>query len=179
MNERYTVRLRKAVHVFCAGHFITLTDDLCEAVHGHNWLVGADVEGSPDAHGMVVDFIKLRDLLSQIVARLDHCMLLPTQNRLLHVSTAPGPAVGGVPGRDEVTVRFQDRRWVFPADECRLLPLENATAEWLARWIGRELNAAMAAAGSPITGRLRIEVDECLGQSAVWECANSNTSDIP
>lgn len=40
MNERFTVRLRKAVHVFCAGHFITLTDDLCEAVHGHNWLVG-------------------------------------------------------------------------------------------------------------------------------------------
>ena len=149
MNERYTVRLRKAVHVFCAGHFITLTDDLCEAVHGHNWLVGADVEGSPDAHGMVVDFIKLRDLLSQIVARLDHCMLLPTQNRLLHVSTGPGPAVDGVPGRDEVTVRFHDRRWV------------------------------LAAAGSPITGRLRIEVDECLGQSAVWECTTSNTSDIP
>ena len=46
-NERFTVRLRKAVHVFCAGHFITLTDDLCEAVHGHNWLVGADVEGQP------------------------------------------------------------------------------------------------------------------------------------
>jgi hypothetical protein len=29
----------------------------------------------------------------------------------------------------------------------------------------------MAASGSPITGRLRIEVDECLGQSAVWEGA--------
>jgi 6-pyruvoyltetrahydropterin/6-carboxytetrahydropterin synthase len=96
-------------------------------------------------------------------------MLLPTQNRLLQVSTAPGPAVDGVPGRDEVTVRFCDRRWVFPAEECRLLPVENTTAEWLARWIGRELATAMAASGSPIAGRLRIEVDECLGQSAVWE----------
>ncbi|MFM7289918.1 MAG: 6-pyruvoyl trahydropterin synthase family protein [Planctomycetia bacterium] len=169
MNETYTVRLRKAVHVFCAGHFITLTDELCEAVHGHNWLVGADVEGRPDAHGMVVDFIKLRDLLSAIVSRLDHRMLLPTQNRFLQVSTAPGPVVDGVAGPAEVTVRFGNRRWVFPADECHLLPVENTTAEWLARWIGRELLDAMAAAGSPITGRLRIEVDECLGQSAVWE----------
>lgn len=170
MHERFTVRLRKAVHVFCAGHFITLTDDLCEAVHGHNWTAGVDVEGTPDAHGMVVDFIKLRDLLSAIVAKLDHHMLLPMQNRLLNVATAPGPDVDGAPGPAEVTVRFQNRRWVFPADECVLLPVANTTAEWLARWIGRELIDAMAAAGSPITGRLRVAVDECLGQSAEWEC---------
>jgi len=163
MNERFEVRLRKAVHVFCAGHFITLTDDLCEPVHGHNWLVGIDVEGQPDAHGMVVDFIRLRDLLAAIVARLDHRMLLPTRNPLLDVSTAE---VGA--GRAEVTIRFRDRRWVFPADECVLLPVQNTTAEFLARWIGHELVAAMAAAGSPLAGRLRVEVDECLGQSAVW-----------
>jgi 6-pyruvoyltetrahydropterin/6-carboxytetrahydropterin synthase len=164
MNERFQVRLRKAVHVFCAGHFITLTDDICEAVHGHNWLVGADVESLPDRHGMVVDFIKLRDLLSSITARLDHHMLLPTKNRLLDVSHAEI-----APGRAEVTVRFKDRRWVFPADECVLLPVENTTAEWIARWIGHELLAAMDTAGSPVLGTLRIEVDECLGQSAIWE----------
>lgn len=173
MNEHFQVRMRKAVHVFCAGHFITLTDDLCEAVHGHNWTVGADIEGPPDRHGMVVDFIKLRDLLAAITARLDHHMLLPTKNRFLtveHSAAAAGRAA-------EVTVRFQDRhgdrhgerRWVFPADECVLLPVENTTAEWIARWIGHELLAAMAAAGTPVTGTLRIEVDECLGQSAVWE----------
>lgn len=164
MPERFTVRLRKAVHVFCAGHFITLNDTLCEPVHGHNWLVGADVEGRPDPHGMVVDFILLRDQLSAIVSRLDHRMLLPTRSRFLGVTTAPGPT-----GREEVTVRFADRRWVFPADECVLLPVENTTAEWLAGWIGGELLAALAAAGKPLAGGLRIEVDECLGQSAVWE----------
>ena len=164
MSERFVVRMRKAVHVFCAGHFITLDDDLCEAVHGHNWTAGADVEGPPDAHGMVVDFLLLRDLLSGITARLDHRMLLPTENPLLRVVCEEV-----APGRAEVTVRFKDRRWVFPADECVLLPVANTTAEWLARWIGMELCAAMAAAGRPVPGFLRIEVDECLGQSAVWE----------
>jgi 6-pyruvoyltetrahydropterin/6-carboxytetrahydropterin synthase len=163
-QERFQVRLRKAVHVFCAGHFITLTDDLCEAVHGHNWTVGVDLEGTPCSHGMVVDFIRLRDLLSTIVARLDHRMLLPGHNPLLAVTTAAGPT-----GRDETTVRFGDRRWIFPADECVVLPVANTTAEWIARWIGTELVSAFAEAGTPLTGTIRVEVDECLGQSAVWE----------
>jgi 6-pyruvoyltetrahydropterin/6-carboxytetrahydropterin synthase len=162
--DRYTVRLRKAVHVFCAGHFITLTDDLCEAVHGHNWTVGVDVEGPPGPHGMVVDFIALRDCVSEIVAGLDHKMLLPTQNRLLGVATAAGPG-----GRPETTVTFRDRRWVFPADECVLLPVTNTTAEWIARWIGGQLRRLLAARGLPAPAVLRVEVDECLGQSAVCE----------
>ena len=162
--DRYTVRLRKAVHVFCAGHFITLTDDLCEAVHGHNWTVGVDVEGQPGPHGMVVDFIALRDCLNEIVARLDHRMLLPTENRGLAVATAPGPG-----GRPETTVTFRDRRWIFPADECVLLPVANTTAEWIARWIGGELRSLLRARGLATPAVLRVEVDECLGQSAVCE----------
>jgi 6-pyruvoyltetrahydropterin/6-carboxytetrahydropterin synthase len=164
MNDRYQVRMRKAVHVFSAGHFITLTDTLCEPVHGHNWLAGVDVEGSPDAHGMVVDFILLRDQLAAITARLDHRMLLPTLNPLLRVTTETVAA-----DRAEVTVRFGDRRWVFPADECVLLPVANTTAEWIAAWIGAELLRSLADRGSPVQGTLRVEVDECLGQSAVWE----------
>lgn len=162
--ERYSVRLRKAVHVFCAGHFITLTDTLCEPVHGHNWTVAVEVGGTPDIHGMVVDFILLRDTLSAIVARLDHRMLLPTRNRRLEVIESIGP--GGLP---EVTVRFDRRRWVFPADECVLLPLANTTAEWIAAWIGAELTTALAAAGTPLLGGIVVAVDECAGQEGVWE----------
>jgi 6-pyruvoyltetrahydropterin/6-carboxytetrahydropterin synthase len=165
MSERYHVRLRKAVHVFCAGHFITLSDELCEPVHGHNWLVGVDVEGQPDRHGMVVDFIALRDALTAIATRLDHKMLLPTQNPLLTVATGTGPH-----GHAEITVTFRNRRrWIFPADECVLLPAANTTAEWIARWIGGELARSLAAAGHAPPATLRVEVDECLGQSAVWE----------
>ncbi len=167
MTDRYEVRLRKAVHVFCAGHFITLTDDLCEPVHGHNWTVGVDVEGRPDPHGMVVDFIALRDAVTAILAGLDHKMLLPTANPRLTVAAAPGPL-----GGEEVTVTFKDeRRWVFPAEECVLLPVTNTTAEWLAHWIGTELDATLVASGHAPTAAIRVSVDECLGQSAVWERA--------
>ena len=82
-SSTYRVRLRKAVHVFSAGHFITLNDTLCEPIHGHNWTVAVDVDGPLDAHGMVVDFIALRDAVTAIVQSLDHRMLLPTANPLL------------------------------------------------------------------------------------------------
>lgn len=162
--ERYGVRLRKAVHVFSSGHFITLTDTLCEPVHGHNWTVAVEIDGPPDAHGMVVDFILLRDTLTHVVGRLDHRMLLPTLNRHLTVTEASGPE--GVP---EVVVGFERRRWVFPADECVLLPMQNTTAEWLAAWIGREVIEALTAAGAPHPGRILVAVDECAGQEGVWE----------
>jgi 6-pyruvoyltetrahydropterin/6-carboxytetrahydropterin synthase len=164
MNDRYEVQLRKAVHVFCAGHFITLADDLCEPVHGHNWTVAVDVAGPPGPHGMVIDFIALRDAVSAILTGLDHRMLLPTANRFLEVTTAVGPL-----GGEEVTVRFGDRRWVFPAAECVLLPVANTTAEWIAGLIGQRLIESLAEAGVTVPGTLRVAVDECLGQSAVWE----------
>jgi 6-pyruvoyltetrahydropterin/6-carboxytetrahydropterin synthase len=166
MNDRHHVKLRKAVHVFSAGHFITLRDDLCEPVHGHNWTVGVDVEGPVGPHGMVIDFLALRDATTAIVARLDHTMLLPTTNRFLAVSTAAGPL-----GGDEVTVTFADRRWIFPASECVLLPVANTTAEWIATWIGEEILTSLSSTGEPPPGTIRVEVDECLGQSAVWERA--------
>lgn len=164
------MRLRKAVHVFSAGHFITLHDTLCEPVHGHNWTVAVDVAGPLDDHGMVFDFIALRDLLTAIVGTLDHRMLLPTMNPRLTVRTEVGPG-----GGEEAVVNFERRRWVFPADECVLLPVVNTTAELLAWWIGCQLTERLAAAGRQVPAWLRVEVDECLGQSADWEA----TTDEP
>jgi len=167
MSERFEVRLRKAVHVFSAGHFITLTDDLCEPVHGHNWTVAIDVAGSPDAHGMVVDFIALRDAVTAVLARLDHRMLLPATNPWLEVATGPGPH-----GHAETVVTFRGRRrWVFPADECMVMPVANTTAEWIARWIGHAVCEALGSAGHAVPRSIRVAVDECLGQSGVWESA--------
>ena len=161
---RHRVRLRKAAHVFSAGHFITLNDTLCEPVHGHNWTVSVDVDGPLDSHGMVIDFLALREIVGGIVAGLDHRMLLPTANPRLAVHRETGPG-----GNEEITVRFEGRRWVFPAEECMLLPVVNTTAELLAGWIGGQLLERLASAGIPTSGRLRVEVDECLGQSADWE----------
>src|SRR5687768_2653540 len=122
MKEHYAVRLEKEYHVFSAAHFITFNGNVCERLHGHNYRVTVEVPGSLDENQYVIDFIALRDELKQIVDQLDHHVLLPTQHPMIHVEVGP----------TEVKATFEDRRWIFPLEDCVLLPVANTTAELLA-----------------------------------------------
>lgn len=159
MSESYWVRIEKDYLVFSAGHFITYNGNACERLHGHNYRVAAEVFGPLDENQYVVDFIALRDTLREIVAELDHHMLLPTTHPLIRVE----------PGDTSVEVTFEDRRWVFPRSDCILLPVPNTTTELLARYIGRLLLDGLQARCGMRPRRLRVEVDECEGQAAVCE----------
>jgi len=159
MSEHYHVRVTKDYLVFSAAHFITFNGNVCERLHGHNYRLAAEVFGPLDENQYVVDFIALRDALREIAAEFDHYMLLPT----LH------PAICVNPGEREVEVTFEDRRWVFPRGDCVLLPIANTTTELLARHIGGRLLEMLATRHAYHPARLRIELDECSGQLAVWD----------
>lgn len=149
----FSVDVTKDHLVFSAGHFITIGSDLCERLHGHNYRVAAHVEGALDSNGFVVDFIALRDALQHIVDGLDHRMLLPTRH----------PRISLAISDDEVEARFDCRRWVFPREECVLLPIVQTTAELLAKWIGEQLLERIPIAG--LTS-LTVRVEENFGQWA-------------
>jgi 6-pyruvoyltetrahydropterin/6-carboxytetrahydropterin synthase len=159
LAERYHVRISKDYLVFSAGHFITYNRDVCERLHGHNYRVAAEVYGPLDENHYVVDFIALRDALKAIVDELDHHMLLPTQHPQIRVTA----------NDHEVEVRFEERRWIFPRCDCILLPVPNTTSELLAQYIGQRLAADLQARTGAHPARLRIEVDECFGNIAVYE----------
>lgn len=158
-DDAYAIRLEKADFTFCAAHFITYAGDVCEPLHGHNYRVAIEAEGPLDENSYVLDFMATRDALAAITRGLDHLMLLPTEHPEIRVETVDGPL-----GGKEVLATFRDRRWIFPAAECVLLPLANTTAELLARWIGERLLAALGERGEPVPSRLVVEVDECDGQ---------------
>ena len=129
MNRIFEVSLEKESLVFSSAHFITFNGNVCESLHGHNYRCKCRVVGTLDENGYVIDFITLRDTLQEIVGSLDHHVLLPTKHPTISVETQD----------DEVVVRFESKRWVFPLEDCMLLPVANTTAELLADWIGREL----------------------------------------
>ena len=157
--QNFHVRIAKDYLVFSAGHFITYNGDVCERLHGHNYRVAAEVAGPLDENQYVVDFIALRDTLKAIVDELDHRMLLPTGHPLI-----------GVQADDrEVLVTFGQRRWIFPRCDCLLLPVANTTTELLGRYIGQRLLDGLQARTGVRPAVVRIEVDECLGQSATCE----------
>jgi 6-pyruvoyltetrahydropterin/6-carboxytetrahydropterin synthase len=158
-TETYRVRIEKDYLVFSAAHFITF-DGVCERLHGHNYRVMAEVSGELDENQYVINFILLRDVLQAIVARLDHHMLLPTQH----------PTIRVMQEGNEIVAAYQDRRWVFPKDDCVLLPVGNTTAELIARYLAQALIAELGQRGCPLPKKVRIGVDENSGQWAIYEC---------
>src|SRR4051812_48979940 len=159
MSERYKVRVTKDYLVFCSGHFISYEGGKCERLHGHNYRAAVEIEGELDENHYVFDFIALKDRTRAIIEDLDHRMMLPTRN--VHIGVATGSR--------GVTVRYEDREWLFPLGDCVLLPIENTTAELLSRYIGRRLLDDLKAHHQYEPSVLRVEVEESFGQSATWE----------
>ena len=159
MSENYHIRLAKDYFVFSAAHFITFNGDICERLHGHNYRVEAEIFGPLDENHYVIDFIAARDALHALCVELDHHMLLPTTHPLIQV----------VEQEREVEVTFKDRRWVFPREDCILLPVPNTTTELLARYLGLRLLDDLQQRTGARPARLRMAVDENFGQWGVCD----------
>jgi 6-pyruvoyltetrahydropterin/6-carboxytetrahydropterin synthase len=159
MAERFKVRVTKDHLVFCCGHFISYEGDKCERLHGHNYRATVEIEGDLNEDSYVFDFIALKHRTKAIADELDHHMLLPTRNPIVQLEERPG----------SIRVRYKDREWVFPRDDCVLLPIENTTAELLARYIAERLRDDLFQQHNYVPPVLRVEVEENIGQSATCE----------
>jgi 6-pyruvoyltetrahydropterin/6-carboxytetrahydropterin synthase len=160
MTETFKVRVTKDHLIFCAGHFISYEGDKCERLHGHNYRTAVEVHAPLDDNHYVFDFIALKQRTKIITDELDHRMLLAAKNKYIQLTET----------ERAVRVRYNDREWVFPRDECVLLPIENTTAELLARYIGQRLRADLKQQFNFVPQIIRVEVEENIGQSATWEC---------
>ncbi len=161
--EHYHVHVHGDDLRFSAAHFITFGQGECERLHGHDYRVSAEVHGPLGENQYVVDFVALRQALKGILAELDHRVLLPAEHPRIRIAADDR----------EVTAAFEDRRWVFPRSDCVLLPVANTTAELLARWIGEKLRGALDAQTGTPPGRVRVDVEESLGQTAVCQVGDA------
>lgn len=159
MAEHFKVRVTKDHLIFCSGHFISYEGNQCERLHGHNYRAAVEIEGYLDENHYVFDFIALKNRTKEITDELDHRMLLPTGNALIRVEEGP----------TSVRVRYREREWVFPREDCVLLPIENTTAELLARYIAGRLRESLRTQHRYAPAVLRVEVEENVGQSATVE----------
>jgi len=163
-EPRFRVRVTKDHLVFSAAHFITFNGNICERLHGHNWRTAVEVVGPLDENRYVFDFIALRDSLQKIVNELDHRVLLPMTHKKIRVETEDR----------EVVATFEDRRWVFPREDCVLLPVENTTAEEIALWIAKRLRDSVVCADKTPIDLIQVEVEENFGQWAICELSIVN-----
>ncbi|TWU36091.1 6-pyruvoyl trahydropterin synthase family protein [Novipirellula artificiosorum] len=156
-DATYRVEVAKQQFVFSAAHFITFAGDICERIHGHNYGVRAMVEGPLDENRYVVDFIALRDAVLEQTKVLDHHVILPEHHAEIKLTS----------DSKETTATFRDRRWVFPNEDCVILPVVNTTAEEIARVIAERVRDRMRERFGDAITFLEIGVDENEGQWGV------------
>ncbi len=160
MTEAYKVRVTKDYLVFCAAHFISYNGDECERLHGHNYRVAVELEASLDENQYVFDFVTLKRITRALVNELDHHVVLALRNPYLRLEEAPGSVRIKVKGGKE---------YLFPREDCVLLPIENTTTELLGKYLGGRLLDILQREHQFRPRILRVEVEECFGQSGTYE----------
>src|SRR5260370_11891570 len=61
---------------FAAGHYLRNYKGKCENPHGHNYKVRVTLRGAElDRAGLLLDFKDLKEVMKQVIDRLDHQML--------------------------------------------------------------------------------------------------------
>jgi 6-pyruvoyltetrahydropterin/6-carboxytetrahydropterin synthase len=160
MRGTFRVAVEKDYLVFPAAHFITFAGHRCEPLHGHNYRVAITLDGTVDEEcWYVVDFSVVKQLMRRLCEELDHKMLLPLENPKLTIEERG----------DMVHVAFQGApRYVFPRNECALLPIPNTTVEMLARYLTQRVIAEFRAAPVATLTAIEVEVEENFGQSASY-----------
>lgn len=156
------LRLAKEDFKFSVAHFTVFGAEEGEPLHGHNYRVFVEVEGSElDELGLLVPVAELKNAIRAACRDLDDKTLIPERCPHLRIDTSTA---------DVVVVRFAGRTYTLPASEVRLLPLENTTVELLARMLWEELADALR----PVpVHRLSVSVDEIAGQGCRYEAALS------
>lgn len=162
MQQRgeFRVSVTKDSLVFASAHFITFAGHRCEGLHGHNYRARVTLDGTlQEESAFVFDFIELKGIMRRLCGEIDHVVLLPLESERIQVvedGDTVRVAVDGAP------------RYVFPRRDCALLPIPNTTVEMLAELLARRLRAALDTMGARGLTAIEVEIEENVGQSAVY-----------
>ena len=142
---------------FNSAHFITYGGK-CERLHGHNYRVLVEIEGTLNEDKLVLDFTLVKRLTREICQRLHHHFLLPLHNPHFELISSP----------DTWEIRFQEKRYVFPRSDVVELPIDNSTSERLAEFICDELRRALADHNTTNLHSIMVGVEEAPTQMAYY-----------
>jgi 6-pyruvoyltetrahydropterin/6-carboxytetrahydropterin synthase len=126
----------------------------CSRLHGHTYAIHVKICGAKDELGMVLDFIKVKQALKEIIKNLDHRVLLPKS----YVKQEAG----------KIKIIVNTKEYIFPSEDVVLLELEHVTAENLAAYLLEKFikELKLESKRKTIT-ELELGLDEGWGQG-VW-----------
>jgi 6-pyruvoyl tetrahydropterin synthase/QueD family protein len=142
---------------FSSAHFITFGGK-CERLHGHNYGVMVEIEGTLNSDKLVFDFTIIKRLTREVCQQLNHRFLLPMHNPHLQLTES----------FSEWEIHFDAKRYVFPRSDVIELPIDNSTAERLAEYICDELYRMLADYDTSNLHTITVGVEEAPTQMAYY-----------
>lgn len=156
----FRIRVDQDYLKFSSAHFLLFANGECERLHGHNYRAWVELEGPLEVNDYVFDFLAVKPLMKKICDRLDHRVLLPSENAELKIEK----------GDSVIEAAYYERCYRFPTGDVLLLPIHNTSAELLAKYICGELKAELKArSGPPHLTTIKVGVQESFGQEASYE----------
>ncbi len=150
----YKVTVERNTLRFAAAHFATF-EDSCEPLHGHNYDVIVEVEGELTDVGWLFDFGALKAITRSLCKELDHKFLLQRDSKVLKIDE----------GKSNWKIRYEAKGWVFPKADVIALPIDNSTAEQLAKWFAERIRAQLEDRGASNITSLAVGIEEMPGQA--------------
>jgi 6-pyruvoyltetrahydropterin/6-carboxytetrahydropterin synthase len=163
----YEITLGKEDMKFSSAHF-TIFDSSAERLHGHNYKLRVTVKARRLRAGLLLDFGLLKIEARRLCGEIDEALLLPGESADVALR----------PEGSEIEIRCRGKRYVLPAEDCRVLPIANVSCECLAAWFCRTLVERLAPqlreAG---VVSLAATIEESPGQSGRCEVALGAVAD--
>jgi 6-pyruvoyltetrahydropterin/6-carboxytetrahydropterin synthase len=127
----------------------------CERLHGHTYAVHCIISGEQNPKGIVYDFVDITRNLREIADEIDHLVLVPTKG-------APRIEVKEKDGF--VHMKVLGRQYMFPRDDCAMIPIQSSTAENLCQYYLNELVKRAKPPKEVVA--IKLGIDEGYGQGA-------------
>jgi 6-pyruvoyltetrahydropterin/6-carboxytetrahydropterin synthase len=157
MSGRYRLQIARELFKFSCAHMTIFPDGSKERLHGHNYYVGIAIDVSDIAFASMVPFAPIKDAVSALCNGLRERTLVAERNPFFRLTRHDA---------DEIEFQVCGRRYVLPADEVTLLPIDNVAVETLAAHFVDLLVERLDELRRPVVTGIEITVTESPGQGA-------------
>ena len=121
----YNLFLSRDYLTFSCAHFV-IGENFYEPLHGHNYKILINVNGTQGKDNMVIDFHDIKKILKPFIDSLDHYVLVPSNNKFLEITEKDEQVIIKIP--------HLDKEYELPKSDVVLLPIENTTVEEISHY---------------------------------------------
>ena len=109
---------------FSSAHVIPEYEN-CGRLHGHTYAFHIKLFGKPDEKGIILDFSIIKAVLKDIVKKIDHKIMIPKNSKFAKIKI----------NDNFVNMETLGKKYVFPKEDCIILPIDSTSAEKLSLYI--------------------------------------------